>query len=138
MIKFMLLIFTTQVLGQNGFDNSFITQYEYGKMLYKNPRGISCTKCHGSDAKGMVIETFKHKRNKKEYLCSLQTPDITSISYSDFKIVMDPTLEKKKKKFEKDQVCEKLTYRNSMPTYFLTPEELSSIHFYLKNRDKYE
>jgi len=138
MIKFILLIFTTQLFSQSGFDNSFITQYEYGKMLYKNPRGISCTKCHGSDAKGMIIETFKHIRNKKEYLCSLQSPDITSISYGDFKIVMDPTLEKKKKKFEKDEVCEKLTYRNSMPTYFLTPEELSSIHFYLTNRVKYE
>ncbi len=138
MIKLFLLITTTLLFGQNGFDNSFITQYEYGKMLYENPRGISCTKCHGGDAKGLVIETFKHTRNKKEYICSLKSPDITKISYEDFKVVMDPALERKKKKFEKDQVCEKLTYRNSMPTYFLTPEELSSIHFYLTNRDKYE
>ena len=138
MIKLFLLMSATFLFAQNGFDNSFITQYEYGKMLYKNPRGISCTKCHGSDAKGMIIETFKHTRNKKEYLCSLESPDITSILYEDFKIVMDPTLDKKKKKFGKDQVCEKLTYGNSMPTYFLTPEELNSIHFYLTNRKKYE
>jgi len=136
MIKFILLIFTTQLFSQNGFDNSFITQYEYGKMLYENPRGISCVKCHGADAKGMMIETFKHVRNKKVYKCSLKSPDITSITFDEFKTVMDPSLEKRKKKFRKDQVCEKLTYRNSMPTYFLTPEELSSIYFYLVNKDK--
>ena len=138
MIKLYLLLFTTFLFGQNGFDNSFITQYEYGKMLYENPRGISCSKCHGLDAKGMIIETFKHTKNKKEYICSLVSPDITKITFEEFKVVMDPTLEKKKKKFEEDQICEKLTYGNSMPTYFLTPEELSSIHFYITNRENYE
>ena len=138
MIKLFLLSITTILMSKTNFDSSFITQYEYGKMLYNNPRGISCTKCHGSDAKGIVIETFKHKRNKKEYLCSLKSPDITNIEFEEFQAVLDPKLEKPKKKFDKDQVCEKLTYGNSMPTYFLTPEELNSIYFYLKNKEKYE
>jgi len=138
MIKLYILLFTTFLFAEDANNKDFITKYEYGKMLYNNPRGISCAKCHGDDAKGMIIDTFKHIRNKKEYICSLASTDITNISYEDFKIVMDPTLKKKKKKFDKDQVCKKLTYGNSMPTYFLTPEELNSIHFYLVNRKNYE
>lgn len=33
-------------------NNSFITKYEYGKMLFNNPRGIGCNNCHGDDARG--------------------------------------------------------------------------------------
>ncbi|MEA3499282.1 MAG: c-type cytochrome [Campylobacterota bacterium] len=137
MIKLLLLFSTTMLLSQTNFDNSFITQYEYGKMLYNSPRGISCVKCHGEKAKGKVISTFKHIRNKKEYTCSIKSTDITNISYNEFQAVLDPKLEKPKKKFTKEQVCEKLTYGNSMPTYFLTDEELTSIYFYLTNIDKY-
>jgi hypothetical protein len=138
MKSFYLLLVATLLMSESSFDNSFITQYEYGKMLYNNPRGISCTKCHGANAKGLVIETFKHKANKKTYKCSIKTTDITKITYETFKIVLDPKLGKIKKKFTKEQVCKKLVYGNSMPTYFFTDEELSSIYFYLTNIDKYE
>lgn len=138
MIKFLLLFFTTIALGQTNFEDSFITQYEYGKMLYKNPRGISCNKCHGDKAKGKEIVSFTHTINKKTYNCSIKTKDITKISYQEFLQTLDPKLEKPKKKFKKEQVCEKLTYENSMPTYFLTEDELKSIHFYLTNKEKYE
>ncbi|MEA3513045.1 MAG: hypothetical protein U9R37_05535 [Campylobacterota bacterium] len=136
---YILLVFVVSTLfSQTSFDNSFITKYEYGKMLYKNPRGISCSRCHGDDARGKIISTFTHIKNKKKYTCTIKTEDITTISYDDFLLTLDPKLEKPKKNFDKTQVCEKLTYRNSMPTYFLTPEELSSIHFYLINKDDYE
>ncbi len=139
MIKFSLLFITTFLLSKSSFDNSFITQYEYGKMLYNNPRGISCNKCHGNDAKGKTISTFKHTlKNKKEYTCVIKTNDITNISYEDFLVTLDSKLQKPKKKFQKIQICEKLTYRNSMPTYFLTEDELKSIYFYLSNKEKYE
>ena len=140
MIKQILLSFitTTILISQSNFDNSFITKYEYGKMLYKNPRGISCNKCHGDDAKGKIISTFTHIQNKKSYICTIKSTDITDVSFKQFQITLDPKLEKPKKKFDKTQVCEKLTYSNSMPTYFLTPEELTSIHFYLTNMDEYE
>ncbi|MDB2405373.1 c-type cytochrome [Arcobacteraceae bacterium] len=138
MIRFTLLFITTLLFCKEDFTNSFITQYEYGKMLYNNPRGISCTKCHGEDAKGKSISSFIHKSNKKRYNCTIETEDITNISYSKFLQTLDPKLEKPKKKFTKKQKCEKLTYGNSMPTYFLTPEELKSIYFYLTNRKKYE
>jgi pyridoxal biosynthesis lyase PdxS len=140
MIRFIFLFFPLFLVGETHFDNSFITTYEYGKMLYKNPRGVSCVKCHGEDAKGKVIARFKHIRNKKEYICDVRSKDITNVSYKKFKATLDPRLEKPKPKFEKNQICEKLTYGNSMPTYFLTNEELKSIHFYLVNKDsgKYE
>lgn len=139
MIKLqILLFFTVFLLAKEDFTNSFITQYEYGKMLYSNPRGISCTTCHGIEAKGKVITEFVHIRNKIRYNCDIRTEDITNISYQEFLQTLDPKLEKPKKKFAKDQVCEKLAYGNSMPKYFLTPEELKSIYFYLTNMDKYE
>jgi len=138
MLKYCFLLLAPLLFAESNFDDSFITQYEYGKMLYKNPRGISCHKCHGDNAKGKIIATFTHKRNKKEYICTIRTKDITNISYEDFLLTLDPKLEKPKKKFDKTQVCDRLTYKNSMPTYFLTQDELKSIHFYLKNKDKYE
>lgn len=124
--------------GQSNFDNSFITQYEYGKMLYNNPRGISCNKCHGDDAKGKVISTFTHRIKKKKFVCTIKSEDITNISFEKFKATLDPNIEKPKKKFDKSDLCGKLTYGNTMPTYFLTDEELTSIYFYLTNKEKYE
>lgn len=138
MIKLLILLFTTLLFSESNFEDSFITQYEYGKMLYKNPRGISCSKCHGKNAKGKNIVTFTYKRKKKKYLCTIHTTDLTNITYKKFLQKLDPKLEKPKKKFDSTQVCAKLTYGHSMPTYFLTPQELKSIFFYLKNKDKYE
>ena len=107
-------------------------------MLYENPRGISCVKCHGKDARGKKITTFIHIRNKKKYTCTIKSDDITDITYKNFLLTLDPRLKKPKKKFAKNEICKKLTYGNSMPTYFLTNEELNSIYFYLKNKDKYQ
>jgi hypothetical protein len=126
------------LFAQNTFEDSFITQYEYGKMLYQNPRGISCSECHGSDAKGKTIVSFTHIKNKKKFNCILRTKDITNITYEKFLQNLDPKLEKPTPTFTKEQVCEKLLFGNTMPTYFLTPEELKSIFFYLTNKDKYE
>ena len=47
-------------------NNSFITKYEYGKMLYNNPRGIGCNNCHGDDARGknlLSLSMFKIKKS---------------------------------------------------------------------------
>jgi argininosuccinate synthase len=38
---------------------SFISNLEYGQMLYKNPRGIGCIKCHGDNGKGKLIATYR-------------------------------------------------------------------------------
>ena len=113
MTKLIFLLFTTLLLSKSDFDNSFITKYEYGKMLYANPRGISCIKCHGKDAKGKKIATFTHIRNKIKYNCTIQSNDITDISYKNFLLTLDPKLEKTKKKMN----CCKTKESNIYNTY---------------------
>lgn len=119
---------------QLDINNSFITKYEYGKMLYNNPRGIGCNSCHGNDARGRKMVDFKQQLlDKKVYNCSLVIPDIKNIDYETFSAKVNskknPNL-----KFEKEQVCEKLIYyANVMPTYFLVEEEIEAIFYYIQN-----
>ena len=119
---------------QADINNSFITKYEYGKMLYNNPRGIGCNSCHGNDARGKKMVDFKQEvRDKRIYNCSLVVPDIKNIDYKTFSTKVNskknPNL-----KFEKDQVCEKLIYyANVMPTYFLVEDEIDAIYYYIQN-----
>ena len=118
---------------QADINNSFITKYEYGKMLYNNPRGIGCNSCHGNDARGKKMVDFKQLHDKKIYNCSLVIPDIKNIDYQTF----SQKVNSKKNpnfKFEKEQVCEKLIYyANVMPTYFLVEEEIEAIFYYIQN-----
>ncbi len=119
---------------QADINNSFITKYEYGKMLYNNPRGIGCNSCHGNDARGRKMVDFKQEvRDKRIYNCSLVVPDIKNIDYQTFSAKINskknPNL-----KFEKEQVCEKLIYyANVMPTYFLVEDEIDAIYYYIQN-----
>jgi len=89
-------------------EESFITQQEYGKMLYENPRGIGCNKCHGKKGQGQLLESYIHKKTQK----NLIIPPINNLKY---------------KKFEKRM------YKKSgiMPKYFLTKEEIQSLFIYL-------
>ena len=138
MKKILLFTITTLLLSNDNFDNSFITKYEYGKMLYNNPRGISCNKCHGDDAKGKVIAKFKHHFNEKTYNCEIKSVNITNVTLELFQATLNPKIEKPKRKFNKTEICQKLTYQNSMPKYFLTDEELSSIYFYITHLTDHE
>lgn len=122
----------TQLLVEKQVNESFITKYEYGKMLYNNPRGISCAKCHGDKGKGMLISSFKHTSKDQVHYCKIKTADITRISFEKFnqKLESDMLL-MDKLKFEKTQICDKLVYGNTMPKYFLTKEEQETIHYYI-------
>lgn len=103
-------------------DSSFITKFEYGAMLYNNPRGIGCNKCHGKNGKGMLIASYKQRNkttNKKE-IKSIVVPAISELSLQDFQ----------------KKIMTKKNTSLIMPTYFLTQEELSSIHFYISTLDK--
>ncbi len=119
---------------QADINNSFITKYEYGKMLYNNPRGIGCNSCHGNDARGRKMVDFKQQlKDKKIYNCSLIIPDIKNIDYQTFSIKVN-SKKNPNVKFEKEQVCEKLIYyANVMPTYFLVEEEIEAIYYYIQN-----
>ena len=137
-----ILIFLSVFLLSNAFsedelldiNNSFITKYEYGKMLYNNPRGIGCNSCHGNDARGRKMVDFKQQLlDKKVYNCSLIVPDIKNIDYETFSAKVN-SKKNPNVKFEKEQVCEKLIYyANVMPTYFLVEEEIEAIFYYIQN-----
>jgi hypothetical protein len=96
-------------------DDTFLTQYEYGLMLYKNPRGIGCHHCHGIKGEGKIIAKYKHKGKNQE----LKAPKISDISYDDF--------------------INSFKIRDSvMPKYHLTKKELQTIYLYLNYEEKKE
>jgi len=123
-MKLIFLIFPIFLLA----DESFISNLEYGEMLYKNPRGIGCIKCHGTNGKGKLIATYTNdKTGQKEKLIA---PDITKISYKIFynKIKYSKVL--KKGKFRV------LNY-SAMPKYnYLVDDEIKSIYNYLHKGKK--
>jgi len=114
----LLILFSniTVSFAQTQNDNLFITNYEYGQMLYKNPRGIGCVKCHGKDGKGSFVARYTHKKKKFE----INAPAINTLSLTKF----IKTLKSKSNS------------RSIMPTYFLTNDEMKQIHFYITNRSK--
>jgi mono/diheme cytochrome c family protein len=91
-------------------DEDFISDFEYGQMLYQNPRGISCAACHGQFGEGKVIVTYRVDANETRV-----------IRGSD---IRDKSLEE----------IEAVVARNHpvMPKYYLTHEEIRAIHFYLQ------
>jgi hypothetical protein len=114
----LLSDFVETNLVQNS-NNSFITVKEYGKMLYKNPRGIGCHLCHGLKGQGMFIASYKHKiKNEKELkTIKVYAPQISNMDLDTFS---------------------KHTNRNKpnsiMPQYFLTKSEIQSLYVYLTSK----
>ena len=94
-------------------EDSFITQYEYGEMLYKNPRGIGCVHCHGKHGEGAYIASYVEDGRK----IVLRGPDIRHVD-----------IEALKKSLVK-------RYR-IMPTYFLTDSEIEALHYFLVNKEQ--
>lgn len=104
-MKRLLLLFP--LLLTAGED--FISHYEYGEMLYNNPRGVSCAECHGKHGEGKVIVTYQTEKGKKV----LSGPDIRRASL--------------KKMIESSNASHKI-----MPRYYMTNEEVEAIYDYLK------
>lgn len=95
------------------FADDFITPFEYGKMLYQNPRGIGCDRCHGIKGEGKIIATYKSKGKKH-------------------KLVAPPIYNLKERVF-----LNSLTKKSKvMPKYFLTKDEMKSLYFYIKEASK--
>ena len=105
-----LLAFTLLFIIFNSLnaDVSFITESEYASQFYHSPRGIGCHKCHGEKGEGKLIAKYQHKGESK----SFQPPAINQLDFKSFKKVM-----KKRQK--------------GMPTYYLTPQEIEILYFYL-------
>ena len=88
----------------------FMTPFEYGQMLYNNPRGVSCAKCHGSKGEGGVIASYKTDSGKT---VNLRSPAINNISLQD----MISAVNAKHK---------------IMPRYYLTNKEIKIIYKYIQ------
>jgi hypothetical protein len=110
-MKNVVVIFLLLFSNANAKE-SFLSNDEYAKMLYKNPRGIGCNLCHGEKGEGAVISSYV-KGDKK---ISLMAPRINNLSMKRF----TKALEKGKR---------------LMPEYFLTQQEKAYLYYYLnKNR----
>lgn len=102
--------------------DSFLLEVEYGEMLYKKPRGISCSKCHGREGKGgqKIAKYYDKHKNPK----ILKGVDITGYSFKELKA----SLKNRYRDKNNHRVRHKI-----MPMYYLTDEEVKAIHSYLQD-----
>lgn len=96
------------------FSADFITKREHASMLYKNPRGIGCDKCHGKNAEGILISKYKEvdKKTKEIIQKELRSPPINNLEFNKFKLALENP-------------------KGIMPSYFLTDEEIGLIYEYV-------
>lgn len=111
---FLILLFCVVIFGAD-----FITKTEYAKMLYLNPRGIGCDKCHGAKGEGSLISKYKHfdKKANKTVDDELRAPKINDIDFESFKAALTKP-------------------KGVMPSYFLTDEETTILYEYITNQMK--
>ena len=111
---FLILLFCVAIFGAD-----FITKTEYAKMLYLNPRGIGCDKCHGANGEGSLISKYKHfdKKTNKTVDDELRAPKINDIDFESFKAALTKP-------------------KGVMPSYFLTDEETTILYEYITNQMK--
>ena len=111
---FLFLLFCVAIFGAD-----FITKTEYAKMLYLNPRGIGCDKCHGAKGEGSLISKYKHfeKKANKTVDDELRAPKINDIDFESFKAALTKP-------------------KGVMPSYFLTDEETTILYEYITNQMK--
>lgn len=109
---FLFLLFCVAIFGAD-----FITKTEYAKMLYLNPRGIGCDKCHGTKGEGSLISKYKHfdKKTNKTVDDELRAPKINDIDFESFKAALTKP-------------------KGVMPSYFLTDEETTILYEYITNK----
>lgn len=107
---FFFIFFSLSIFGAD-----FISPKEYQESLYKNPRGISCAKCHGNGEE-QILGYYTYKGKKTAFV----VPNIKNLDYNYFKSYLNKTQETK----------------SIMPTYSLTEEEILSLYKYITNKTK--
>jgi len=104
---------------------SFISDYEYGDMLYNNPRGISCTQCHGEDGSGKKIADYYvyvgTKEEKKKKINRVKK----TLAGSDIR-----------QKSLQEMIKSLSSSHTVMPRYYLTDKEVEAIYNYLKEKNE--
>jgi len=91
----------------------FISEFEYGQMLYHDPRGVSCAPCHGDRGEGRIIAGYTTSEGGKRFL---RGPAIRNVSLE----ILANTIRKGP---------------GVMPRYFLTDEEIRAIYRYLNEAE---
>ncbi|MCI6989340.1 MAG: cytochrome c [Campylobacter sp.] len=109
-----ILVVSAIIIGSEVF--GFITNSEYGAMLYKNPRGIGCDNCHAKNGSGSVIASYKDIKKGEVVNKELIAPDIRTISPQSLA----------------DAINEP---KSIMPKYFLTVDEIWAIYYFLQSQN---
>ncbi|MDR0579459.1 MAG: cytochrome c [Campylobacteraceae bacterium] len=91
--------------------DDFIEKRDYAKLLYSNPRGIGCNKCHGENGKGNAIALYAQKGKQK----ILSAPAINNMSKAQFFTALKNP-------------------KSVMPRYSLTLEEFESLYEYVSSK----
>ena len=47
------------------YAEDFISEFEYGQMLYRDPRGVGCVPCHGETGEGKMIVSYRNSKGEK-------------------------------------------------------------------------
>lgn len=104
--RLLFLLFVTVA----GVGEDFITDFEYGQMLYRDPHGASCAACHGDTGSGKIIAAYTDRQGQ---IRTIRGPDIRHA-----------TLEQIRQSVRKGS--------GVMPRYFLTDKEIQTLHAYLQ------
>ena len=108
-MRLLWILLPLMVWGQE----DFISHYEYGEMLYANPRGVSCSQCHGKSGEGQTIVEYRDIHGKQ----ALKGSDIRRNTLDDMIKAVN-------------------TYHKVMPRYYLTNEEVKAIYDYLQKKNQ--
>ncbi len=108
------LVFLSFFVASTATAAELITKESYAKMLYFDPRGVACSKCHGKTGERNIIVTYKvYNKKTKEYIeKDLVAPTINDLTFDRFKRgIKEP--------------------KSFMPTYFLTDDEIALLYEYI-------
>jgi len=114
-VKILWFILPLLLWSQEEITESFITDYEYGEMLYNNPRGVSCAECHGTSGEGKTIIQYQDIHGKQ----AIKGADIRQSSLQ-------------------EMINSVSTYHKVMPHYYLTDEEVKAIYDYIQKKNTKE
>jgi len=128
LLLFPMFLFSLNENNQNLENNisntqeSFLSTVEYGKLLYTNPRGISCKKCHGEKGKGGQKIAKYYDKNKNPKI--LKGVNIQKYSLEDLKASLQNEYRENNRHKQ----------HKIMPMYYLTDKEIKAIHAYLQSK----
>ncbi len=104
------IVFISLFIAISLHSEDFISRFEYGQMLYENPRGVSCVPCHGDRGEGKIIASYITDDGKQKIL---KGADIRFATLEDMlKAVHNGP--------------------GVMPKYFLTNDEIEAIYEYIQ------